>query len=271
MMKAGDRDTLVWMQNAEPLSLYCGDETDGETLRACEQINESLYGYEIGGTERRSRRWPTECTANDDLDRLDLHAARRREVPRRRRPRRQRRRRQLRGQWDTEHPLHIGRTGAFEYWSGLWGGFLNPPPPDAEQSRRERAQPDGGVATRRPCHLPSSGHRIRLAERAARRPMTRFIVRRLLVTIPVLFGIVFIVFVLARLIPGDPCRAVLGERATDAVCDDFIHRYGLDQPIPIQFGALPRTSSSRGDLGTRSSTPGRSPSSSSSGSRRRSS
>ncbi|HEX5015304.1 MAG TPA: ABC transporter permease [Candidatus Limnocylindrales bacterium] len=61
--------------------------------------------------------------------------------------------------------------------------------------------------------------------------MTRFIIRRLLVTIPVLFGIVFIVFVLARVVPGDPCRAVLGERATDAVCDAFIVRYGLDQAI----------------------------------------
>jgi peptide/nickel transport system permease protein len=64
----------------------------------------------------------------------------------------------------------------------------------------------------------------------------RFILRRLLVTIPVLLGIVFLVFVLARLVPGDPCRAVLGERATDAVCDDFIVRYGLDQSIPVQFG-----------------------------------
>jgi len=64
----------------------------------------------------------------------------------------------------------------------------------------------------------------------------RFIFRRLLVTIPVLFGIVFLVFALARLVPGDPCRAVLGERATDAICNDFIVRYGLDQPIPVQFG-----------------------------------
>ena len=32
-------------------------------------------------------------------------------------------------QWDTKNPLHIGRTSAFEYWSGLWGGILNPPPP----------------------------------------------------------------------------------------------------------------------------------------------
>ncbi|HEU0236573.1 MAG TPA: ABC transporter permease [Candidatus Limnocylindrales bacterium] len=78
--------------------------------------------------------------------------------------------------------------------------------------------------------------------------MTRFLARRLLVTIPVLFGIVFIVFALARIIPGDPCRAVLGERATDAVCDDFIHRYGLDQPIPVQFG-LYLGQIATGDLG----------------------
>jgi peptide/nickel transport system permease protein len=64
----------------------------------------------------------------------------------------------------------------------------------------------------------------------------KFIARRTIVTIPVLFGIVFLVFALARLVPGDPCRAVLGERATDTVCDAFIIRYGLDQPIPIQFG-----------------------------------
>jgi peptide/nickel transport system permease protein len=61
--------------------------------------------------------------------------------------------------------------------------------------------------------------------------VARFIVRRLLVTIPVLLGIVFVVFILARVVPGDPCRAVLGERATDAVCDAFIQRYGLDKAI----------------------------------------
>ena len=38
-------------------------------------------------------------------------------------------------------------------------------------------------------------------------------------------------FALARVVPGDPCRAVLGERATDAVCDAFITRYGLDKAI----------------------------------------
>jgi len=61
--------------------------------------------------------------------------------------------------------------------------------------------------------------------------LTRYIIRRLIVTIPVLLGIVLIVFVTSRLIAGDPCRAVLGERATDAVCEPFIKRYGLDKAI----------------------------------------
>jgi peptide/nickel transport system permease protein len=61
--------------------------------------------------------------------------------------------------------------------------------------------------------------------------VTRFILRRLLLSIPVLFGIVFVVFTTARLIPGDPCRAILGERATDATCNEFIKRYGLDKAI----------------------------------------
>ena len=48
--------------------------------------------------------------------------------------------------------------------------------------------------------------------------MIRFIIHRLLSSIPVLFGIVLSVFILARVIPGDPCKAQLGERATEAAC-----------------------------------------------------
>ncbi len=66
--------------------------------------------------------------------------------------------------------------------------------------------------------------------------MTRFILRRLLSSIPVLFGIAVSVFVLARVIPSDPCKATLGERATKAVCDDFNRRNGLDRPILVQLG-----------------------------------
>jgi peptide/nickel transport system substrate-binding protein len=127
VMKAGDRDTLVWMQNAEPLSLYCGDETDGETLRACEQVFESLYAYKIGGTEVEPS-LATECKPNTDLttwtctlrdgvkfgDGSELDAN---DVVT-----------TFAAMWDTKHPLHIGRSGAFEYFPGLFGGFLNPPP-----------------------------------------------------------------------------------------------------------------------------------------------
>lgn len=66
--------------------------------------------------------------------------------------------------------------------------------------------------------------------------MASFILRRLVTAIPVLIGILIVTFLLARAIPGDPCRAVLGERATDAICDDFFRRNGLDQPPLVQFG-----------------------------------
>jgi peptide/nickel transport system permease protein len=78
--------------------------------------------------------------------------------------------------------------------------------------------------------------------------MLRFIVRRVLLTIPVLFGIVFVVFALGRVLPGNPCVAALQERATPAKCAIFNHKIGLDKPIPIQFGIY-LADLSRGDLG----------------------
>jgi len=65
--------------------------------------------------------------------------------------------------------------------------------------------------------------------------MGRFILRRVVTAIPVLIGILALVFVVARLIPGDPCTASLGERATEEVCDAYNVRYGLDKSIPTQF------------------------------------
>ena len=67
------------------------------------------------------------------------------------------------------------------------------------------------------------------------KPMIQYILRRILTSIPVLIGILLVTFVLARVIPGDPCRAILGEKATDAVCDRFIREKGLDKPILTQF------------------------------------
>lgn len=65
--------------------------------------------------------------------------------------------------------------------------------------------------------------------------MFQYITRRVTLAVPVLVGILFVTFALARKLPGDPCRAVLGERATDIICDEFIRRNGLDQPILWQF------------------------------------
>jgi ABC-type dipeptide/oligopeptide/nickel transport system permease component len=63
----------------------------------------------------------------------------------------------------------------------------------------------------------------------------RFLARRLLSAIPVLLGVVIAVFVLARIIPGDPCKAALGERATEDACAAYRQREGLDDPLPVQL------------------------------------
>ncbi|HRQ32031.1 MAG TPA: ABC transporter substrate-binding protein [Anaerolineales bacterium] len=114
------------MQNAEPISLYCADETDGESLRACEQVTQSLLGYEIGDTAVEPV-LAESYEANSDLTEWTFHL------------------RQgvkfhdgssfdandvvtsLAVQWDAANPLHKGNTGAFSYWSGLFGAFLNAP------------------------------------------------------------------------------------------------------------------------------------------------
>jgi peptide/nickel transport system permease protein len=66
--------------------------------------------------------------------------------------------------------------------------------------------------------------------------MFQYITRRVIASIPVLLGILLVTFTLARVIPGDPCRAILGEKATEAVCARFIQEKGLDKPILTQFG-----------------------------------
>ena len=49
VIDGGEDGTLVFMQSGEPGGLYCADESDGESLRVCEQIMQSLYTYETGG------------------------------------------------------------------------------------------------------------------------------------------------------------------------------------------------------------------------------
>jgi len=128
VMTPGDRNQFVFTQGGEPGGLYCADETDGESLRACEQMTDSLYGYKVGGLDAEPV-LATECKPNADLtqwtctlrdgvkfadgstlDANDVVAT-------------------FAAQWDSDNPLHKGRTGDFVYFSTLFGGFLNPPAP----------------------------------------------------------------------------------------------------------------------------------------------
>lgn len=114
------KDTMVVMQNAEPISLYCGDESDGESTLVCTQITETLLDYAqdsgsvVGGLA-------TSCDPNDDatawtchlrqgvkftdgsdFDANDVVAS-------------------YAAGLDVTNPSHLGNTGAFDYFSSLWG------------------------------------------------------------------------------------------------------------------------------------------------------
>lgn len=65
--------------------------------------------------------------------------------------------------------------------------------------------------------------------------MGKYIIRRIFASIPVLLGILIVTFIIARVIPGDPCKAILGEKATPEVCERFIKEKGLDKPIHEQL------------------------------------
>lgn len=79
--------------------------------------------------------------------------------------------------------------------------------------------------------------------------MPLFLFRRLLQLIPTFAFILVVVFVLVRLLPGDPTSAILGEHAKDADVMRINHELGLDKPIPVQF-VLFLKSVVLGDLGT---------------------
>jgi len=90
---------------AEHQAKLQADETDGESLRACEQTTEALLAYEVGGTAVEPS-LATACTPNEDLT---VWTCTLREGV-------------------TFHDGSTLDTGAFSYFSALWGGFLNAPP-----------------------------------------------------------------------------------------------------------------------------------------------
>lgn len=118
------KDTIVFMQNAEPISLYCADESDGESLSACEQVLEPLFNYENDSGEVKPA-LATSCEPNADLtewvcklragvkfhDGSDFDAN------------------DVIASWsagiNAADPNHVGNTGAWEYYSYLWDGLMN--------------------------------------------------------------------------------------------------------------------------------------------------
>jgi peptide/nickel transport system permease protein len=79
--------------------------------------------------------------------------------------------------------------------------------------------------------------------------MLRFTVRRLILLIPILFGISILVFAWIRALPGTPAEALLGERADEQSIAQVREQYGLDDPLYEQYWRYLKTVSS-GDLGT---------------------
>jgi ABC-type dipeptide/oligopeptide/nickel transport system permease component len=77
----------------------------------------------------------------------------------------------------------------------------------------------------------------------------RYLLRRLLLTIPVLIGVATLVFSLIHLVPGDPVQAMLGESASPDDLARLRDRLGLNRPLYVQYGAFV-TGALAGDLGT---------------------
>jgi peptide/nickel transport system permease protein len=65
--------------------------------------------------------------------------------------------------------------------------------------------------------------------------MLRFVVRRLLLLLPILFGVSILVFAWVHRLPGGPAEALLGERTTPALVKQYREQYGLDDPLPVQY------------------------------------
>ncbi len=122
LMDSGD-DTFVFMQGNEPISLYCADESDGESLRACNQVVEALYGYSPAGDP--VPQLATECAPNENLDAWtcslrqgvsfhddstldanDVVAS-------------------FTAGLDAASPTHVGNTGAWTSYDYLWDGLIS--------------------------------------------------------------------------------------------------------------------------------------------------
>ena len=66
--------------------------------------------------------------------------------------------------------------------------------------------------------------------------MTGYILRRTLWAIPTMFGVMIFIFVVMRILPGDPAYAILGDEAPAEALEQFRRSWGLHEPLWVQFG-----------------------------------
>lgn len=79
--------------------------------------------------------------------------------------------------------------------------------------------------------------------------MLKKVVKRILISIPVLIGVVLAIFVMLRIVPGNPVTTMMGEHVNPAVIEKISKEMGLDQPYYIQFLKY-IANALRGDFGT---------------------
>jgi len=76
---------------------------------------------------------------------------------------------------------------------------------------------------------------MRVAARAGRSGLGQVVLRRLALLGLVLVGVSVLTFLISHAIPGDPARLLAGQRASEEVVSQIRARYGLDQPLPVQY------------------------------------
>ncbi len=122
LMKPADGDTVVYMQSAEPISMYCADETDGESLAACRQVLDGLLNYDETGQAVPAL--ATSWDAAEDASSYTFHlregvtfhdgsAFNANDVVA-----------SFAAALDVNSPYHKGNTGTFDYPATLFG-FMN--------------------------------------------------------------------------------------------------------------------------------------------------
>src|SRR5215210_7180938 len=84
---------------------------------------------------------------------------------------------------------------------------------------------------------PSAVHRRSALKTSSRGVMGRYVARRLLLTIPVLIGASFLIFAMVYALPGDPIRALAGDRPlSPGVVAELRQEFNLNDPLLVQYG-----------------------------------